>query len=265
MIEVGIESVGVIGPGIAGWRDAVAVLLSPASFDIEAEQPRMTPARLRANERRRVTPLISMVMQCCEDALVGSNNGDTSMRSVFASSCGDLLIVDRILSDLALPDKPVSPTDFHNSVHNAPAAYWSIARGDDSASTSIAAYDSSFSAGFLEAVGSVRLHGGRTLFVAYDHPPPPPLQALRPLAAPFAVALILRNAPARWRIEVTLEETGAVDSMRDPGLEVMRLGNPAARALPLLERLANKLTGSVKLPYQDNLAVAIEIVACAND
>jgi len=265
MIEVGIESVGVIGPGIGGWRDAEAMLMSPEGFDIGAEHPRRTPARLRANERRRVTPLISMVMQCCEDTLSRNRNGGTSMRSVFASSCGDLLIVDRILSDLTLPGRPLSPTDFHNSVHNAPAAYWSIACGDNSASTSMAAYDSSFSAGFLEAVGSVKQHGGRTLLVAYDYPPPPPLRAFRPLAAPFAVGLILGDTPGRWRVEVTLEETDAFDSMRDPGLEAMRLGNPAARSLPLLERLANKRAGSVKLPYHANLAVAIDIAACADD
>ena len=71
--------------------------------------------------------------------------------TVFASSGGDSEVLDKICTALTLPDRPVSPTQFHHSVHNTPAGYWSIATGCTQPSLSLSAYDSSFSAGLLEA------------------------------------------------------------------------------------------------------------------
>ena len=47
--------------------------------------------------------------------------------TVFTSSSGDGDNVHEICETLAAADRQVSPTRFHNSVHNAPAGYWSIA------------------------------------------------------------------------------------------------------------------------------------------
>ncbi len=70
---------------------------------------------------------------------------------VFASSDGDGDIVHRLCTALATPAAAVSPTDFHNSVHNAATGYWSIGAHSQAPSTAICAYDGSFSAGLLEA------------------------------------------------------------------------------------------------------------------
>ena len=69
--------------------------------------------------------------------------------SLHPTETGD--ITHQICEALARPEREVSPTSFHNSVHNAPAGYWSIATGSRLASTSICAYDVSFAAGLLEA------------------------------------------------------------------------------------------------------------------
>ena len=156
MRRLGIAGIGVIGPSIDGWRDAVAALTGFASFSAESEVRTAVAAGLPANERRRVPKLTRMVLQCCDDTLSECSAEYPAICSVFASSCGDLVVADQILRALALPEKPVSPTLFHNSVHNSPAGYWSKARGDRSGSTSVSAHDSSFRRGHAKC-GRTRL------------------------------------------------------------------------------------------------------------
>lgn len=259
MSGVGIAGIGVVGPGIGSWPDAVRVLAGDRRFNAAAELPWKLQSALPANERRRITPLIRMALQCANDAVRGSSLEDSRMRSVFSSSCGDLRVVDRILHALTLPDKPVSPTHFHNSVHNAPAGYWSIGRRDMSASVSLSVHDSSFGAGLLNAVSIVLAHGGPTLLVAYDDISPPPMSESRRLLAPFAVGLVLTGEPAQWSMAVSLRESGTSDAMDDPALEAMRAGNPAARSLPLLARLASSLPGNVRIGHLNNLVIDVRL------
>jgi hypothetical protein len=54
-----------------------------------------------------------------------------------------------------MAEKMVSPTLFHNSVHNTPAGYFSIATGIQTASVSLSAGDNTFSAGLIEALTQV--------------------------------------------------------------------------------------------------------------
>ena len=77
-------------------------------------------------------------------------NNAQHWQSVFASSGGDYPIIDAICMGLS-PRQRYFPTQFHNSVHNAVAGYWSIATGAQSASSSISAFQDTFAAGIFEA------------------------------------------------------------------------------------------------------------------
>jgi hypothetical protein len=178
-------------------------------------------------------------------------------RSVFASSGGDLGIVDRICCALGEPDRPVSPTHFHNSVHNAPAGYWAIGAGCRAGSLSLSGYDGSFAAGLLEAAALVASGDAPVLLVAYDTLPPASFAAARPIGAAFGVALALvppghEAGPviARLHIGLVAADDGADgDPLADAALEALRLANPAARALPLLAAIARGAPATVRLPY----------------
>ena len=259
MNRLGIAGLGIIGPGIGSWRDAVAVLTGSKGFSARAQVPQAVPTSLPANERRRVSPLIRMVLQCCEETLAERSSEFPAVRSVFASSCGDLVVADKILRALAMPGKPVSPTLFHNSVHNSVAGYFSIARGDCSSSISVSARDSSFVAGLLSTAGLVLSGAGPTLLVAYDCTAPPALAPFRPFLASFAVGMLLIDSPAPWSMSIQLLEGNSDTVLSDPALEAMRLGNPAARALPLLALLAADRTGKVTLPYLSDMNAVIDI------
>jgi len=64
------------------------------------------------------------------------------------------------------------------------------------------------------------------------------------------------------RIEATLTDE-ACDLMADPQLEALRLAIPAARALPLLRRLAAGASGRAILDYLDVSRVAVQIESCS--
>ncbi len=259
MTRLGIAGIGVIGPGLDGWRDAAAALTGCAGFSAAAEVRTAVAAGLPPNERRRVPALTRMVLRCCEDTLSECSAEYPATCSVFASSCGDLVVADQILRALALPGKPVSPTLFHNSVHNSPAGYWSKARGDRSGSISVSAHDSSFVAGLLNAAGLVLCDAGPTLLLAYDALPPPALAPFRTLLASFAVGLLLVDAPTRWSISIELRDKALCTTLDDPSLEAMRAGNPAARSLPLLKQLATDRAGTIILPYLSDMSAVIDI------
>jgi hypothetical protein len=160
---------------------------------------------------------------------------------VFVSSDGDGDIVHRLCSALAAPAAFVSPTDFHNSVHNAATGYWSIGAHSMAASTALCAYDSSFGAGLLEAACQVAIEARPVLLVAVDLPYPPPLAAYRPVRHGFAAALAFEPGS---EFEILLN--GGAASPLPPALHEFE-GNAAAACLPLLAALARPGSASVAL------------------
>lgn len=245
-----IDSVGVIGPGLTDWTQAAAVLSGQQAFELKppvlALPPLLPPA-----ERRRTGVAVKVALICGHEAASRSGLPVDSLLSVFSSSGGDGDNCHAICEALASDDRLISPTRFHNSVHNAPAGYWSIAMAARPASTSLCAHDASFVAGLLEAVTECTVSGQAVILVAYDAPYPEPLQRARPVPWPFGVAIILSPAATTsslGQMSVRLADAG-VTSMADPALEQLRQTIPTARALPLLELLAREQAGTVHLDY----------------
>jgi hypothetical protein len=253
-----VEGIGLVMPGVDGWEQAREVF-QRQSLDLDVPLPAVAQSLLPANERRRTTALIQMALHVAVEAMEG-HQGDLS--SVFASSCGDLEIVDRIMSALTLPGKPVSPIQFHNSVHNAPAGYWSILSGSNAPSTSISAWDESFSAGLAESLSQLLTEHHSVLLVSYDLPAPQRLRQHRPLCRPFAVALMLSTQGQGQILELAVEPGEVpVTTMSSPELECLRQDNPAARSLPLLQLLASGESGRVNLPYTRGQSLRVSLQA----
>lgn len=259
MIKIGIDGVGVVGPGIDSWEQMQQLFAGKGRFNADDPIHKLVPTLLPANERRRTTNLIKLAMQCGQDALADWGDDYSQLKTVFSSCSGDLEIVDKIMVALTMEDKPVSPTHFHNSVHNAPAGYWSIAAHSHAASTSISARDASFGAGLIEAATQVLAYQQPVLLIAYDNRPPPTLHPFRPLVATFAVSMLLTPAAGKWSLDMSVKETQDFSVMKQTALERMRRGNPSARALPLLQCLATTGFGSVTLPYHAGQGIAIEV------
>ena len=77
---------------------------------------------------------------------------------------GDLAITDYMCETLATDPTAVSPTKFHNSVHNAAAGYWTIAAGAMEPATAISA---DFAMGLLEALAQLATGADAVLLVGY--------------------------------------------------------------------------------------------------
>ncbi|MFP4181226.1 beta-ketoacyl synthase chain length factor [Thiohalospira sp.] len=244
----GIAGIGLVAPGLPSWEAAREVLAGRQEY-APAPLERFVPGVLPANERRRTTPPIKLALQVAEEAVGGVTPEAAELASVFASSDGDLVVVDRICSALAQPDRPVSPTDFHNSVHNAPAGYWGIAAGATEPSTSISAREDTFAAGLLEAATQVMASGAPVLLVAYDHPAPGPLAERPPVRAPFGVSLVLTPDTGAARLRLVPGATDEVTPMEEASLEALRRSSPAARSLPLLAGVAAGTAVDVRLRH----------------
>lgn len=261
-MRVMVESIGLAAPGMAGWEAALPVLCGTAPLDATVV-PAFKPNLLPPNERRRTTALIKLALQTAEDALARSRFAMNELASVFASAEGDGEIVDRICSALTQPGHPVSPTHFHNSVHNAPAGYWAIAAGSRRLSSSLAAGADTFTAGLLEAAGVAVLERVPVLFLAYDYPLPPALAGRGYVDAVFATAMVLtaEDGPGMTRLDLSLQEDTVAAPPLGAELDALRAHNPAAAALPLLQVLARGGSARLAVPCQAGLALHIGVDA----
>jgi hypothetical protein len=183
---------------------------------------------------------------------------------VFSSSGGDGHNCHEICESLTQADPRISPTRFHNSVHNAASGYWGIATGATTPSNALCAFDASFAAGLLEACTQLLQQREPILLVAYDAQYPPPLFEKRPIPDAFAVAMVLcaeRTPHSIARVSISLAERPA-DTLTDSRLESLRRSIPAARCLPLLYSLARRKRAAVALEYLDGATLSAEVTPC---
>lgn len=260
-----IHSVGIIAPGMDTWLEAATILRGEKRYE-KTEVPKFTPNLLRPNERRRTTSLIKLALQVGEQAIENADISADQVSSVFASSEGDIDIVDKICHALTLPDRPVSPTHFHNSVHNAPAGYWAIATGSHLPSISMSAGAGTLVGGLLEAAGLCATENTPTILVCYDYPPPEILKSKISIDESFGCAFVMsgtarENSMAQIQLElINSDEQTCLTA--DPALESLRLCNPTARILPLLQAIACKQQQTVVLPYLDEQKLQVSCSPC---
>lgn len=211
--------------------------------------------------------MVRWALAAAEDALGQAHVEANEVTTVFASSEGENGVWHQLCTSLALPERVVSPTLFHHSVHNAAAGYWSIGARSMHPSTSLACFDWSFCTGLLEAASQVIVEGTPVLLVVYDTPPPEPIYAARSLVEAFSVALVLAPArTSRSRAILTIEapsgQRDGLTPMTEPLLEVLRAGNPAARALPLCAAIAQREKTHVRMEYLHEGRLSIDVIPC---
>jgi len=261
-LAIHVDGIGLFGPGLSGWAHACEVLAGRAALELAPPQLPSVDA-LPPAERRRVGLAIKLSMAIGFEAVRNAGANPAQLATVFSSTGGDCDNCHNILETLASADRAVSPTRFHNSVHNAPSGYWSIATACMAPSTSLCAYDATFAAGLLEAATQALTSGQPCLLLAFDTAYPEPLHALRPIPYALGVAMVLnpqKTAAARAALTLELSQAAATP-MRDAGLEALRASIPAARSLPLLQHLAQGGRSSVVIDYLDALNLAVEVQA----
>ena len=254
-----IHGIGLAAPGLADWQTAQSVLRGDAAYQAEP-LPRFSTTLLPRNEARRAGSAMRLAFRVAEQACNGHNASRCA--AVFASSAGDIDIADNLCTAVNTPGAAVSPTRFHNSVHNAAAGYWSIATGSREPANSLSGGMDGFSIALCEAWATLATSTRPVLLVCFDCDSAGLLHDARPdIFGSFALSLLIstQSDGALARLSAPVPTQQPATTLADPGLEQFRRSNPAARGLPLLAKAA--VTGSHHVIIesgQDNLAIDID-------
>ncbi len=258
-----IDGIGLLGPGFADWQGSQAVLGGQAPYQSQ-KTVLPAPAALPAAERRRCGPIVKLSLAVGHEAATHAARDMIQLPTVFSASGGDGNNCHEICAMLASDDRLISPTRFHNSVHNAAAGYWSIAHGATASSSVLCAFDASFGAGLLEAMTQAMIDNTDTLLIACDTTYPDPLRKVRPIPDEMGVGLVLapqrtERSIAQIRVALTVD---AADKLDDSALEKLRIAIPAARSLPILCLLAKQISGTTVIDYLHGTRLAVQVQSC---
>jgi hypothetical protein len=236
-----LHAAAALAPGI----DSVADLLR-LQHGGQPPQETLTqipqPLALPANERRRASLVVRLALACAAQALADSPFAVTALRMVFASDEGTGEVCHQMLESVTT-HRELSPLLFHNSVHNAPSGYLSIAQQMQQPATSLSLGEESFACGLLCAVSEAVSSAQPVLYLCYDAPVKGPMQSLRDLGAASASAWIIDAArvsgPAPLaRLRLDLRDAPEAASRPVPHwLPQACAANPSARALVALAQV----------------------------
>lgn len=256
-LQLSIEGVGLWSPQLADFA-AFRRLIGGAAADAPSVRPAATT--LPPNERRRAPLSVLLAIEVAGQAVAMSGLDAATLPCVFASGHGDQSITDYMCATLADTPTEMSPTRFHNSVHNAPVGYWTMATGCHAPSTALAAHRASFGAGLLEAATMAIAEARPVLLVCSDSAGPLPLLEVTGCSDSFGCALVI--APAATAASLALlslqvDSAQPVTSLDEP-LASWRAANPSAEALPLLKLLAEN-GGTCQINAAPALGLGIEL------
>ena len=263
-----VDGIAFWTPTLPGWTHARAAFRGEAG-PLATPAKRPAPEILAPAERRRAPDTVALALEVAAAAVRESGRDAATLPSVFTSAHGDLAVNDYMCSTLASEPTLISPTKFHNSVHNACAGYWTIATGCREASTALTAFDASFGAGLLEAASQCAADDRPVLLVAFDVEATGALASVTKSVGLLACALVLAPRPSGrtlaafdWSIAAGTLATATAHSAAARGLGA----NAMAGALPLLEAIATqaptKSAARLSLPLARSLALALVAKPC---
>jgi hypothetical protein len=262
-LTVYVDGAGLWSPHLADF----AALRGALQGEAASPPPARPPATLLpAAERRRAPESVLLAVEVAGQAVAMSGREPASLPCVFASSHGDQPIMDYMCTVLASAPAELSPTRFHNSVHNAPAGYWTIATGCHAPSNAVCAQRASFGAGLLEAASLALADARPVLLVCSDTAGAGPLTEVTASAAPFGCALVLSPQPGACtlgRLVLHLCPGSIADASGESAVPAEWIASsPSAVALPLLALLAQG-AGRCRLMAAGSLGMDVHLEECA--
>lgn len=248
-LSVWIEGAGAWTPELADWP-AMRSWLQGGELPAAGTAGKPKPAVLSAGERRRAPMSVLMAIEVANQAVTMSGHEPDTLPAIFGCAHGDADILDYTCATLATAPTELSPTRFHNSVHNAAAGYWTMATGCHAASTALTALEYTFAASLLEAASVTSAETRPVLLVTSDGPGPGPLGEVIASRRYFACALVLapqRSQRSLARLDIHLAARQASSTW--PALIApLAEANLSARGLGLLQALAKGVSSTLRLP-----------------
>jgi hypothetical protein len=231
-----VRGIGAWASGMPSWDALRAVARGEGSPQPDAPR-KPAPELLAPNERRRAPDTVLLALEAGLAACRAAGVDPAGPSSIFASTHGELAITDAMCRTLVEAPTEISPTRFHNSVHNAASGYWTIGCGCRAGSTAISAYRATLAQGLIEAAMQLAAGEDAVLLVAYDGTATGPLAAVSPSEGLFGLGLVLE--PARpGDVALQLGLGGESVPTAAPHLDPLLGANAMAPALGFVECLA---------------------------
>lgn len=248
-----------------GWQIAKRIIRGEGEPN-ETKAPRPSTTLLPPTERRRIPDTVAIALEVAARACEAAERDPSRLPSVFASSHGDTPISDYMCATLAATPALLSPTKFHNSVHNAAAGYWTIAVRSRAPYTAVSAYEHTFAAGLMEAAMQAACERVPVLLVAYDIEAVGPLAEMSRCSGMLGVGMVVsptrpqKSVPAlrlRTRMLET-EECAGLTPARTRAFDLVA-GNTLAACFPFVELLATEAPGAVTLALSKRCVLDVEV------
>lgn len=259
-LSIQVEGIGLWSPQLANF-DALRCLLAGEAYKASGGRPEASA--LSPNERRRAPESVLIAIEAASQAVAMSGFAVANLACVFASAYGDQATTDYMCRVLARAPIELSPTRFHNSVHNAAAGYWTIAGDCRAPSSAVCAGNASFGAGLLEAAVLACADHRPVLLVSSDTAGIGPLGELIECTQAFGCALVISpniDTDKRLRLATTASTPHHLPLPAE--CTVWMHDNPSATCLPLLVMLA-KGEGECVLAASEQLGLHLLIEMAA--
>jgi hypothetical protein len=260
MAKVDLTGVGVWSESFSGWGQFCAVA-DGTSVEADSKlQPELIPAR----ERRRAPHFVKMAIEVMDQACTMAGIDRSSVATVFGSGMGDMQITDYMCRTLATMPRTISPTKFHNSVHNAATGYWSIATESHAPASAVSGYAHSSSIAMLEGATQAMEENIPVLVTVQEGAAPTPFKSIYDCDRPLAVSLLF-TPPGMGPSPFCELQVGV--SRHDLPKEKPSLlasgalrGNFVVELLDLLLVVANGKSRSVNLPISTSASLSIDVM-----
>ena len=229
------------GAGISFQDAGQALKFGYEGCDMQAT---LLPAALR----RRTSVATKVAFAAAERACRDADCDPSQLASIFTSAVGEVNVTDRLCSDIAQQRFPLSPTQFHNSVHNTASGYWSIAVGSRKPAMAMAGYHDGFALALLEAWSQLQCSGEDILLVCYEEQP---VELMLPdnQWIGCAIAFVLTPRPDGERTAAAIGKPFALRGEEDA--QPFGLCSPALAALDLFRTVNSGDVGRVQVSPDD--------------
>jgi len=236
MRPIYVRGVGLWTPGYDRPEAWCQQKLDPALEKPEA-------ALLEGALRRRATPLTRLAVEVLQQATSHADCDPGTTPTVWATAHGEHTPAIKLLSMMQRGEGKLSPTHFHNSVHNTAGGYASIATGNVAPSTTLTGGSELVASALLEAWCLLESSGSDVALVLADEPLQSPFERVG-ADTPLAIGLVLSQQPDGALGELAELRRATIAPVPDHE----RFGRLyVSAALPLLEQIVRGQPGSIAL------------------
>ncbi|MCH2185017.1 beta-ketoacyl synthase chain length factor [Myxococcota bacterium] len=235
--------------GIGFWTTGYPSVTAWTGKKPEAEAQKPEASLLQGPLRRRATPLTRMSVEVMQQALKMAKADAAKTPSVWATAHGEHSTAIGLLDMMLKGEGKLSPTKFHNSVHNTPSGYASISAKNRSPSTTLTGGAELVASAFCEAGAMVSALNRDVVLVLADEPLMSPFDSPNS-TRPLAISFLLSANPERALGAISHLQKRP-DRAPDGPSEIFGRLHVAA-GLFLIEAIIRGETGVIPLQWQES-------------